>query len=51
MMDHMVNEGFVRPEQRESVWFGDSTEQLFDWMAHYQGSYTPKWIDSSSVEA
>src|ERR1700733_5724297 len=51
MMDHMVSEGVVRPEQRESVWFGDSAEQLFDWMAHYQGSYTPKWIDSSSVEA
>jgi uncharacterized protein (TIGR00730 family) len=51
MMDHMVSEGFVRSEQRESVWFGDSMEQLFDWMAQYQGSHTPKWIDSSSVEA
>ncbi len=51
MMDHMVSEGFVRQEQRETVWFGDSMKQLFDWMAHYQGGYTPKWIDSSSVQA
>jgi hypothetical protein len=50
-MDHMVHEGFVRTEQRESVWFGDRMEELFDWMSHYEGSYTPKWIDSSSVEA
>lgn len=51
MMDHMVDEGFVRTEQRESIWFGDNMEQLFDWMSHYQGSYAPKWIDSRSVEA
>jgi uncharacterized protein (TIGR00730 family) len=38
MMDHMVDEGFVRREQRDSVWFGDSMEKLFDWMSHYQGS-------------
>src|SRR6201996_6457267 len=36
MMDHMVTEGFVRAEQRHGVWFGDSTEKLFDWMAQHQ---------------
>ncbi|MFC4761559.1 LOG family protein [Dyella koreensis] len=51
MMDHMVDERFVRPEQRDGVWFGDSMEKLFHWMEHYQGEYTPKWIDRSSVEA
>jgi len=51
MMDHMVDERFVRPEQRDSVWFGDSMEKLFHWMEHYQGTYTPKWIDRSSVDA
>jgi uncharacterized protein (TIGR00730 family) len=51
MMDHMVHEGFVRTEHRESIWFGDSMAQLFDWMAHYQVGHTPKWIDSSSVKA
>lgn len=51
MMDHMVHEGFVRAEHRESLWFGDSMTQLFDWMAHYQVGYTSKWIDSSSIKA
>lgn len=51
MMDHMVNEAFVRSEQRANIWFGDDMIQMFDWMARYQGGYTPKWIDSSSVEA
>jgi uncharacterized protein (TIGR00730 family) len=51
MMDHMVSENFVRPEQRNSIWFGDDMQQLFDWMSHYQGGHTPKWIDSRSVEA
>lgn len=51
MMDTMVSEGFVRPEQRDSVWFGDSMLSLFDWMNDYTGSYMPKWIDSQSVNA
>ena len=51
MLDHMVDERFVRSEQRDSVWFGDSMDKLFHWMEHYQGQYTPKWIDRSSVEA
>jgi uncharacterized protein (TIGR00730 family) len=51
MMDHMVSEGFVRAEHREWIWFGDNMEKLFDWMTHHQGGHTPKWIDSSSVEA
>ncbi|GAB2570687.1 TIGR00730 family Rossman fold protein [Dyella jejuensis] len=51
MMDHMVHENFVRKAQRESIWFGDCMETLFDWMAHYESGYMPKWIDSSSVEA
>jgi uncharacterized protein (TIGR00730 family) len=51
MMDHMVDEAFVRSEQRDSIWFGDDMQQLFTWMSQYQGSHTPKWIDSRSIEA
>ncbi|MDE2155660.1 MAG: TIGR00730 family Rossman fold protein [Xanthomonadaceae bacterium] len=51
MMTHMVDEGFVKSRQRDSIWFGDDMEQLFRWMENYEGSHTPKWIDSSSVEA
>jgi len=51
MMDHMVAERFVRPEQRDSLWFGDDMAALFDWMQAYRGSYQPKWIDDQSVDA
>ena len=51
MMDHMVDEGFVRPAQRDSVWFGGDMAQLFDWMQGYQGDKVAHWIDESSVHA
>jgi predicted Rossmann-fold nucleotide-binding protein len=51
MMQHMVQENFVRAEQRDGIWFGDSMVDLFGWMADYQGSYVPKWIDTRSVDA
>ena len=51
MMEHMVDERFVRPEQRDSIWFGDDMAALFEWMQAYQGSYIPKRIDTSSVSA
>jgi len=51
MMDHMVGERFVRPEQRESIWFGADMGALFDWMASYEGQYLPKWVDNRSIDA
>jgi uncharacterized protein (TIGR00730 family) len=51
MMDHMVAERFVRPEQREDVWFGQDMAALFDWMASYEGRYLPKWVDDRSIDA
>ncbi|CAM5307487.1 LOG family protein [Rhodanobacter lindaniclasticus] len=51
MMDHMVDERFVRPEQRDSIWFGDDMTALFDWMQTYEGSYLPKWVDHQIVDA
>ena len=51
LMEHMVDESFVKAAQRDSIWFGDDMDSLFDWMQIYQGSYIPKWIDTSSVSA
>ncbi|UGB36898.1 TIGR00730 family Rossman fold protein [Frateuria soli] len=51
MMGHMVAERFVRPEQREDVWFGQDMAALFDWMASYEGRYLPKWVDDRSIDA
>ncbi|GAB2548227.1 LOG family protein [Rhodanobacter koreensis] len=51
MMDHMVNEGFVRSGQRDSVWFGDSMAALFDWMGNYDGGSASRVISPSSIKA
>jgi len=51
MMDHMVAEGFVAQGRRDSVWFGDSIDGLFEWMAHYQAGFAPRGIDTSSIKA
>ena len=51
MMDHMVDEGFVRPGQRDSVWFGDSMTALFDWMGTYDGGSASRVIGPASVRA
>lgn len=51
MIGHMVDESFVRTAQRDSIWFGDDIATLFEWMEHYEGDYTSKWIDPSSVSA
>ena len=51
MMDHMVDEGFVKAGQRDSVWFGDSMTALFDWMGSYDGGNASRVIDPSSIKA
>lgn len=51
MMDHMVEEGFVRSGQRDSVWFGDSMAALFDWMDSYDGGSASRVIGPSSIKA
>ena len=51
MVDHMADEGFVRPTQHDSIWFGDDMAQLFEWMQGYQGDQVAHWIDERSVHA
>ena len=51
MMNHMVEEGFVRSGQRDSVWFGDSMAALFDWMSSYDGGSASRVIGPSSIKA
>lgn len=48
-MQHMVDESFVRGAQLEGIWFGQDIDVVFAWMADYQPTYTPKWIDKSAV--
>ncbi|RUL79728.1 TIGR00730 family Rossman fold protein [Dyella choica] len=51
MMNHMVAEGFVAQGRRDSVWFGDSVSELFDWMNQYHVGIAPRGIDASSIKA
>jgi uncharacterized protein (TIGR00730 family) len=50
MVDHMVAEGFVKAGQRDSLWFGPSTSELFEWMSGYDGGHASRVIDMSSVK-
>jgi uncharacterized protein (TIGR00730 family) len=51
MMNHMVAEGFVAQGRRDSVWFGDSLADLFDWMDQYHVGIAPHGVDTSSIKA
>ncbi|MEO6799242.1 MAG: TIGR00730 family Rossman fold protein [Rhodanobacter sp.] len=51
LMEHMVAEDFVKPGQRDSVWFGDSMDALFSWMASYDGGNASRVIGPASIKA
>jgi uncharacterized protein (TIGR00730 family) len=51
MVEHMANEGFITPGQRESVWFGQDMANLFDWMPTYRGERASRLIDKRIVDA
>ena len=36
MMDRMVDEGFLHPEQRRDLWHGDDIEAMLAWMHAYE---------------
>lgn len=45
MLDHMVGERFVHPEQRHDLWHGGDIDALFEWMHDYQPVQADKWMD------
>ena len=45
MLDHMVGERFVHPEQRHDLWHGDDIDALFAWMRDYRPAQADKWMD------
>ncbi|HSM10830.1 MAG TPA: TIGR00730 family Rossman fold protein, partial [Lysobacter sp.] len=36
MMDRMVEEGFLHPEQRRDLWHGEDLEAMLAWMQAYK---------------
>jgi len=45
MMDRMVEERFLHPDQRRDLWHGDSIDALMAWMRAYEPAQASKWID------
>jgi len=45
MMDRMVEERFLHPDQRRDLWHGDDLDALLAWMREYEPAHAAKWID------
>ena len=45
MIDHMVEERFLHPEQRHDLWYGDDAGQMLAWMRAYSPAQADKWFD------
>jgi len=45
MLDRMVAERFLHPDQRHDLWHGDNIETMLAWMRGYTPVSANKWID------
>ena len=45
MIDRMVEERFLHPDQRQDLWHGEDLGAMFDWMKAYQPAQASKWMD------
>ena len=45
MIDRMVEERFLHPEQRNDLWHGDDLDAMVGWMRAYSPAQADKWID------
>ncbi|WP_027083020.1 MULTISPECIES: TIGR00730 family Rossman fold protein [unclassified Lysobacter] len=45
MLDRMVAERFLHPEQRTDLWHGDDMNAMLDWMRAYKPAQADKWMD------
>lgn len=46
MMDRMVEERFLHPDQRRDLWHGDDLDALFAWMRDYEPAHADKHLDA-----
>ena len=45
MVERMVEQRFLHPDQRADLWHGEDIERMFDWMRNYTPASADKWID------
>ena len=51
MMDRMVAEQFVHPDQRRDLWHGDDIDAMLGWMQAYVPAQADKWLDEKRRKA
>ncbi|MET4727261.1 uncharacterized protein (TIGR00730 family) [Lysobacter enzymogenes] len=51
MLDRMVDERFLHPDQRRDLWHGDDIEAMLAWMRAYQPASSSKWMDEKRRSA
>ena len=44
MVDRMVDAGFLHPEQRHDLWYGEDMEAMFAWIRAYTPAEASKWL-------
>jgi predicted Rossmann-fold nucleotide-binding protein len=45
MLDTMVGERFLHPEQRTDLWHGEDAIAMLGWMRAYRPGQSEKWMD------
>jgi len=45
MLDRMVAERFLHPDQRDDLWHGDDMDAMLAWMQAYKPAQADKWMD------
>ena len=51
MMDRMVTDRFLHPDQRQDLWIGDDIDVMLGWMRDYEPAQASKWIDEKRRHA
>ena len=51
MLDRMVDERFLHPDQRRDLWHGDDIEAMLAWMRGYEPASSSKWMDEKRRSA
>ena len=51
MMDRMVEERFLHPDQRRDLWHGDDIDSMMTWMRAYRPAQSSKWMDEKRRSA
>ena len=51
MIDRMVEQRFLHPDQRADLWHGEDIDTLLGWMRGYVPAQASKWIDEKRRKA